>query len=508
MDDMENNSLGETAALASDPRRWTALGVLAAIQFMLMMDVTVVNIALPHIEGSLRFSVGGLTWVVNGYMLTAGGFLLLGGRLADVYGRRRVFVVGVLVFGAASAACGAASSSPMLVSGRLVQGLGEALAGPAALGLIPVLFRDATERMKALGIWGGTAALGSAVGSVVGGLLIDVASWRWIFLINIPVAVFALIMVPRVIRESRMAHGHARKNGYRVDVVGAVAATAGLVAIVYGLLNAAGDPWGSGQVLLPLLGGAALLILAAAWEARVPDPIIPLRFFRNRTRVTSNSASLLSYVAFYTYAFLLTLFLQQVLGYSAIKTGLTYIPLTLAIAAGMGLSTALMPRVGVKLILLVAFLGSAAGVTVAAGGLSPHASLAGGIIPGLLVYGFCNGIGYPALTNGALHQVTAQDAGLGSGTQTSMQQIGASLGLAALVPIALRYVSHDVAQGVPAQIAKADGYALALRVAAGVLVAAALLIAVLMGKVDAKPRNAAAEAAETEQVPTAADIAV
>ena len=249
----------------------------------------------------------------------------------------------MLVFGLASAVCGAATAPWALVSGRFVQGLGEALAGPAALGLIPVLFRDAAERAKALGIWGGMAAMGGAVGSVVGGSLTDLVSWRWIFFINIPVAAFALIMVPRVIPESRMA-----REGHRIDTVGAVTATGGLVAVVYGLLQASDHPWGSGRVLLPLLGGLALLVFMVVWESRAPDPMIPLRFFTNRTRVTSNGVSVLSLAAFYTYAFLLTLYLQQVLGYSPMKTGLAYIPFTVAIGAGMGVSTALMPRIGVK----------------------------------------------------------------------------------------------------------------------------------------------------------------
>jgi MFS family permease len=436
-------------------------------------------------------------------MLTAGGFLLLGGRLADVYGRRLVFIGGVVIFGAASAACGTAGSSSVMVSGRLIQGLGEALSGPAALGLIPLLFRDPKERMKAVGVWGGMAAVGSAVGSIVGGLLTELASWRWVFFINVPVALFALTVAPRVIGESRMAPSRS----HRVDVVGAMTVTGGLVAIVYGLLNATNDSWGSKPVLAPLLGGLALLVFTAVWESRIPYPMIPLQFFANRTRLTSNGASVLSYVAFYAYAFLLTLFLQQVLGYSPLKTGLTYIPLTLAIATGMGLSTALMPRIGVKVILLIAFLGSACGVAVAAGGLAVHATLVGGILPGLLVYGFFNGIGYPALTNGALHQVTGQDAGLGSGAQTAMQQIGASLGLAVLVPIALRYVNHHVMDGVLPQIAKAQGYALALRAAAGVLAVAAILVLILLGKVDAKPRNAAAEASEAEQNSTTGALA-
>jgi EmrB/QacA subfamily drug resistance transporter len=475
-----------------DPRRWGALAVLAAIQFMLMMDVTVVNIALPHIQRSLHFSVEGLTWVVDGYLLTAGGFLLLGGRLADMFGRRRMLIAGVLTFGIASMMCGFAGSSGVLVTGRLLQGMGEALAGPAALGLIPLLFTDPRERMKALGAWGGVAALGSVVGSIVGGLITEAASWRWVFFINVPVVLLALILVPRYMRESRMDTG----RGQRLDVPGAVGVTGALVAIVYGLIQAADKPWGSGQVLVPLIGGVLLLVLTAVWEARTPDPIIPLRFFTNRTRVTSNGASMMAYVAFYTYAFLLTLFLQSVLGYSPMRTGLTYIPLTFAIATGMGLSTALMPRIGVRMILVIAFAGSACGLLVAAAGLRGHAGLAWDIIPGLVIYGFFNGVGYPALTNGALHEVTGQDSGLASGTQTAMQQIGASLGLAVLVPVAVRYVKNHVASGTAPAVAQAHGYALSLRLGALVLVVTAVLVAFLVGRVEGKPRNPAAEASD------------
>ena len=477
-----------THPVARDPKRWAALAVLTAMQFMLAMDVTVVNIALPHVQSSLHFSVEGLAWVVNGYVLTAGGFLLLGGRLADMFGRRKVFVAGVLVFGLASAVCGAATSSSLLVSGRFVQGLGEALAGPAALGLIPVLFRDGRERARALGIWSGTAALGGAVGSVVGGSVTDLVSWRWVFFINIPVVVFALVMVPRVLPESRMA-----REGRRIDTVGAISVTGGLVAAVYGLLQASDHPWGSGRVLLPLLGGLTLLFFMVVWESRAPDPMIPLRFFTNRTRVTSNAVSLASFSAFYTYAFLLTLYLRQVLGYTSLKTGLAYIPLTVAMGAGINVSTALMPRIGVRGLATIACLGAAGGLLIAAGGLHPHASYAGGVMPGLVVYGFFNALGFPALINGALHRVTGQDAGLGAGMQTAMQQVGAALGLAALVPVALRYVSHHTAHGTAPAIALTHGYALALRAAAGVLVVAGLLVVLLLERVDAAPRDAAGE---------------
>ncbi|WP_234320226.1 MFS transporter [Streptomyces sp. SBT349] len=468
-----------------------ALTVLAAMQFMLIMDITVVNVALPDIQADLDFSHESLPWVVNAYVLVAGGFLLLGGRLADMFGRRRVFMAGVLVFGLASAACGAATASGMLVASRFVQGLGEALAGPAALGLIPVLFPDRKERMKALGIWGGLSAVAGAVGSVVGGMVTDLVSWRWIFFINIPIAVIALIMVPRVMSENRMV-----RDGRRLDSVGAVSATGGLVAVVYGLLQAADHPWGSGRVLLPLLGGVALLVFMVVWESRTPDPMIPLRFFANRTRVTTNIVSVAFFAAFFTYMFLFTLYVQQVHDYSPMKTGLAYIPLTITAFLGAGVSTVLMPRVGVKAVMTIASFGGAIALFIAAAGFSPDASFVSGFMPGLILFGFCNGMAYPALINGALHEVTGQDSGLASGVQTAMQQVGAALGLATLVPFAFRYVDDHVADGTLPQVAQTDGYALAFRIGAGILIVGAVLVLALLEKVSGEMRDPIAEAAE------------
>jgi len=424
--------------------------------------------------------------VVSGYVLMAGGFLLLGGRLADLFGRRRLFLAGVIVFGAASVTCGAAVSPAMLVSSRFVQGTGEALAGPAALGMIRVLFPDSRERMKALGVWGGIAALGGTFGTVISGALTDL-DWRWIFYINIPVAAFALLMVPRVLPESRMA-----RQGHRIDVAGAVTATGGLVAVVDGLLQAASHPWGSWQVLLPLVGGAGLLAVMVAWEARVPEPLIPVRFFANRTRVTSNVLSLGLFAAFIGYVFLLTLYMQQVLGYSPLKTGLLYLPFGIGIGAGIGLGSAVMPRAGVKTVLGIGLVGSAAGLLVASY-IHVDSSYLGGILPGLIVFGVFTGMCYPGLINGALHQVTGQDSGLGSGVQTAMQQIGAAVGLATLVTLALRYASHQIRNGVPPAAALTHGYALSFRAGAAVLAVASLLVLVLLEHVTAKPRTALAE---------------
>ncbi len=274
----------ETPAATADPRRWKALAVLGLMQFMLILDTTVVNVALPDIKTALGFSQSGLSWVVNGYVLMAGGLLLLGGRVADVFGRKRLFLIGVAVFAAASVTCGLAQNPEMLVISRFAQGIGEALAAPAALGLIALLFPDPPERMKALGTWGGIAGLGGTLGSVISGFLTGFASWRWIFLINVPVAVAVLLIMPRLVSESRMKQG-----GTRPDYLGAILGTAGLIGVVDGPISAADHPWGSAGVLLPLLGGIALIALMLIIEARSDAPLIPLSFFKNRTRWSRTS---------------------------------------------------------------------------------------------------------------------------------------------------------------------------------------------------------------------------
>jgi EmrB/QacA subfamily drug resistance transporter len=470
-----------------DPRRWRALAVLGLIQFMLVLDVTVVNVALPRIQHDLGFSRPGLAWVVDGYVLMAGGLLLLGGRLADVFGRRRMFLAGVSVFALASAACGAAVGPAMLVSSRFVQGAGEALAAPASLGLIALLFADPRERMKALGIWGGIAGLGGTSGTVISGALTDLASWRWIFYINLPVALIALLLVPRLVSESRMV-----RERNRVDFTGALIGTGGLVAIVDGLLQAASHPWGSWQVLLPLLGGIGLVSVAVAVEARSETPLIPLRFFTNRTRVVANVSGLLFASAFFTYFFLMTLFEQQGLGYSPLKGGLSYLPFGLGIGAGIGIGTALMPRLGVKPLMALGFLGAAAGLLMTSW-IHIGTSYAGGVLPGMIVLGVFSGVTFPTSINAALHEVTGQDSSLASGVQNAMQAVGGALGLACLVTLALRHAAGQVRNGVVPGVAAAHGYALSFRVGAALLVVGAVLVLVLLERVTAKPRNPLAE---------------
>jgi EmrB/QacA subfamily drug resistance transporter len=470
-----------------DHRRWKALGVLALIQFMLVLDITVVNVALPRIQHDLAFSRAGLAWVVNGYVLAAGGLLLLAGRSADLLGRRRLFLIGVAVFALASAVCGAAVAPGMLVGARFLQGAGEAMAAPASLGLIALLFPDPAERMKALGIWGGIAGLGGTSGTVISGALTDLASWRWIFFVNLPVAAFALLAVPRLVAESRMTRGARAPR-----VAGALIGTAGLVALVDGLLGAATHAWGSANVLVPLLAGVVLLVTMVRTEARSGAPLIPLEFFTNRTRVVTNVVSLFFAASFFSYFFLLTLFEQQVRGYSPLRGGLSYLPFGISISAGIGISTALMPRLGVRTLLVTGFVGCAAGLALTSG-LGPGSSYLGGVLPGMVVLGLFSGVSFPAIGNSALHGVTGEDSSLASGVQSAMNQIGGALGLACLVTLALRHSAGQVHAGVAAAAAAVHGYVLAFRIGTVLLVVGGVLVLALLERVRVgRPDEAAA----------------
>jgi EmrB/QacA subfamily drug resistance transporter len=474
----------------ADPRRWRVLALLCGLQFMILLDLTVVNVALPRIKDSLGFTPSGLAWVVNGYVLMSGGLLLLGGRLADVFGRRRLLLTGVAVFAVSSAVCGAAVSPGMLVAGRLGQGIAEAISAPASLGLIALLFTEPKERTKALGIWGGLLALGGTLGYVVSGLLTDLASWRWIFYINLPVAVLVLLLLPRLVAESRMV----REKGATLDVTGAITSTGGLFAIVYGLLQAAEHPWGSARVLLPLVAGGCLLLTMLVVEHRAKHPLIPLGFFANRTRSVINVTSLFFMAAFISYTFMLTLFEQDVLHYSPLRGGLSWLPLGFAIGAGIALGTALTPRFGVKAMVATGFIGAGAGLLLLSG-IDVNASYIGGILPGMVVFGVFAGMTMPAATTAALHGVTGQDSGLASGVQNTTQQIGGALGLAILVTLALRHAGDEIQRGVPADVAVTAGYVLAFRVGAALMVLGGLLVIALFERVTPELRDPTAEIA-------------
>jgi EmrB/QacA subfamily drug resistance transporter len=448
-----------------------------------------VNVALPRIQADLDFSRAGLAWVVNGYVLMAGGLLLLGGRLADILGRRRLFLLGVALFALASAACGAAVNSQMLVGSRFLQGAGEALAAPASLGLIALLFPDPKERMKALGIWGGIAGLGGTSGTVISGVLVDQVSWRWIFFINLPVALFALLVVPRLVSESRMER---EAGGRHVDYTGAATATAGLIAIVYGILQAAEHPWGSTNVVLPIVAGVALLAVFTYVESRTESPLIPLKFFENRTRVVTNGVTLFFSSAFFSYFFLLTLWEQQIHGWSPLRAGLSYLPFGFSITAGIGLGTVLMPKLGVKPIFTVGFFGCAVGLFLTSM-IDTASTYPAHVLPGMIVLGFFSGLTFPAIGNAALHEVTGQDASLASGVQNAFQQIGGALGLSFLVTFGLRHAESAIRHGVAPPVAFTDGYQLAFRIGAVLLAVGGVLVFAFLEHVNPNPRQPEAE---------------
>lgn len=479
---------------AADPRRWRALGVLGLIQFMLILDVTVVNVALPQIKIDLDMSESSLAWVVEAYVLAAGGLLLLGGRLADLIGRRVTFLAGVTLFGLASATCGFAQTGLMMDVSRFVQGMGEALAAPASLGIIAVLFHDPKERIKALGIFGGLAGLGGTSGTVISGFITHV-DWRWIFFINIPVAIAALVLVPRLVDESRSPKAH------RPDFLGAILSTSGLLAVVYGLLRAADHDWTETGVVTAIAGGLLLIALMVLVEARSSDPLIPLSFFRNRTRVTTNIVTLFFSTAFFSYFFLLTLVEQQILGWSSIKCGLSYLPFGICIGAGIGIGTGLMPRVGVKALLATGFAIDAVGMGLATM-IGSGTSYAGHILPGMVLLAFGSGLSFPAIGNASLHQVTAEDSSLASGVQQAIQQIGGALGLATLASIAVKYAAqHPILVGGQPLMGPdgrpvgnlADGAVIAYWVGAVSLAIGGLLVVALMEYVDPVPKMPGAE---------------
>ena len=461
-----------TSADSQGRRRWAALSVLLLVQFMIILDVSVVNIALPTIQADLGFSRAGLTWVVDSYVLVAGSLLLFGGRLGDVLGRRRTFLVGVAVFGVASVVCGLAQTPGMLVGARLAQGLGEALAAPAALGLIALLFTDPRERAKAIGLFGGISGLAGTSGPIVSGALVEYSTWRWIFLINLPVALAALLLVPRLVDR-----GLPSRN-VGLDARGALLVTAGLAGVVYGLIEAATHDWTSTRVLLPLLGGVVLLALFALSQRSARDPLLPLSFLRERTRLVTDGVALLFSTVFFAQFFVTTLYLQDVLDFGALRTGLGFLPFGVAVGIALSIATKLVPRVGLRPLLVTGLLLAAAGA-LAFTRITPDGSYLTQVLPASVLLALGSGLVLPTLGNGAVHGVTEDDAGLASGLLQSVQQIGGAVGLAVLTTLSLRRAGEQVAQGVDPAVAITDGYVLALQVGVVVLLVAAGLAATL-----------------------------
>jgi len=453
------------AATELDPRRWLALAVVGAAFFMTVLDVSIVNVALPTIGRALHFSRGNLQWVVTAYALTFGGFLLLGGRAADLLGRRRVFLVGVVLFSAASLVCGLAGSEGMLIGARAVQGLGGAIISPAALSIVSATFTEGVERNKALGIWGALGGSGAAVGVLMGGVLTKYGGWEWIFFVNVPVGAVVLAAAPRIVHESR-AEGAAR----RYDEFGALTVTAGLALFVYTLSRAPFVGWATARTIVLLIVAAAL-IAAFLWiERTVEAPLMPFRIFRVRTVAGANVvASLLGAVLFANF-FVLTLYVQNVLGFSALKTGVTFLATAGTAVLAAGVAQALVTRVGVKPILAVGLALMTAGM-VWYTQIPVHGGYAAHLLPGYLFVGVGIAFSYVPVTIAALAGVADREAGLASGLINTSQQIGGAIGVALASTV---FTSHIGSTGRPSLKTLTDGYALAFWVLVGLAVAAFL----------------------------------
>jgi EmrB/QacA subfamily drug resistance transporter len=440
-------------------RRWLALILLCSAQFVVVLDASIVNVALPTIGKSLNFSQDNLPWVVNAYVLTFGGFLLLGGRTADLLGRRRVFMAGLLLVAAASLAAGFAATEGQLIAARAAQGLGAAIISPAALSIVTTTFSDGAERNKALGVWGAVAGSGGAAGVLLGGILTEGLGWEWVLWVNVPVSLIAFALSPGLIEESR-----AESETRAFDVAGAVTVTAGLTVLVYAFVDANSAGWGSTQTIGLIALSVALLAAFVAIELRAERPLVPFSIFRIRTLTGANVVGLLVGASLFSMFYFISLYMQQVLGYSPIHAGLSYLPLALVIMASAGVASQMVTKLGYKPVLALGMLLIVAGLLwfsrVSVGG-----SFAADILGPSLFAAAGLGFSFVTTTIAAVSGVDENEAGLASGLINTSQQIGGAVGLAVLSSIATSYTSnvtdlHDLTEGF--QAAFLGGAAIAL----------------------------------------------
>jgi EmrB/QacA subfamily drug resistance transporter len=454
-------------------RKWLALALLATVQFMVVLDIAIVNVALPSIQVDLGFSQENLQWVISAYALFFGGFLLLGGRVADLLGRRRLFIVGLVIFSAASLVSGLAWSDTALIVGRAFQGFGAAIITPAALAILMTTFSEGRERNMALGVWGAVGAFGAVAGVLLGGILTDALSWEWIFYINVPVGLAALALTPMLLVESRDLHVKS------FDAPGAVLVTGGMITLVYAITQANDYGWGSVETLS--LFGAALALLAGfvAWEARAKEPLMPFSIFRIRTVSAANISGLILGTVTFSMFLMLTLYMQQVLGYSPMKTGVAYLAVAGTAIIWSTVAAQLVTRLGVKPVITAGMAFLTAGLLyftqVSVGG-----SYLGDLLPGFLLIAIGLGFSFVPISIAALAGVQRSDAGLASGLFNTSQQIGGALGIAALSAIATSTTEDGVASGTARPQALTDGFEAAfiwggIVAAVGIVVALALV---------------------------------
>ncbi|MEW2135406.1 MFS transporter [Streptomyces sp. NPDC005409] len=419
-----------------------ALFVIASCQLMVVLDITIVNIALPHIQTALDFSTESLSWVVNAYTLAFGGLLLLGGRAGDILGRKRVFIFGVLLFGLASLLGGLAQNAGQLMAARALQGVGGAIASPTSLALITTTFREGPARNRAFGVFAGVSAGGGAIGLLAGGMLVEWLDWRWVLFVNVPIAVLIAVLAKRVLRESERHPGH-------FDFAGALLCTTGMVALVYGFIRASQDGWRDGWTLGSFAAAVVLLTLFILNERRSPQPITPLHMFADRNRAGTYGLMLMLACAIFGMFFFLTLFVQNVLGFSPLRAGLAFLPVSAVVAVGAGITSQLLPKFGPKPFMVAGALCSATGLAWLTQ-TDVHSTYLGSILGPLLIFGLGMGLQFVSLTLMALSNVPDRESGAASGLLNTTQQVGGSLGLSILVTVfgtASRNEAKDQAAG-------------------------------------------------------------
>ncbi|HZU39752.1 MAG TPA: MFS transporter [Solirubrobacteraceae bacterium] len=474
-----------------------ALMLLAMTQFVLVIDASIVNVALPSIGRALRFSQADLSWVVNAYTLTFGGFLLLGGRLADLVGRRRMFMSGLVLFSLASLAGGIAQSEAWLIAARAAQGLGGAIVSPAALSIITTTFAEGAERNRALGVWGAVAGAGGAAGVLLGGILTTGLSWRWVLFVNVPIGLVCATLAPRLIRESRV------QAAARVfDLPGALTATGGLALLVYTLVDAVNAGWGSTATLGKLAGAFVLLGAFVAIESRHRAPLMPFSIFRLRTLRGADTVALLIGMSLFSMFFFISLYMQQVLHYSALRTGVSYLPLAVGIIIAAGSASVAVTRIGFKPVLI-------SGLLLIAGALlwfsrvpATGGSFAANVLGPSLLAAFGLGLSFVPVTIAAMTGTRPQEAGLASGLVNTAQQVGGALGLALLATVANSRTHALMSTGHhPLGFALTKGFERAFLVGSGFALAGALLAALLISSRESRAHSAAARAAGAVRPP-------
>ena len=466
--------------VASAKMKWYGLALLAAVQFMVVLDIAIVNVALPSIQTDLEFSQANLQWVISAYALVFGGFLLLGGRIADIVGRRRVFIVGLIAFTIGSLLCGLAWSEESLIGARAIQGLGAATVSPAALALLVTTFREGRERNIALGAWGAVGGAGAAAGVLLGGILTDLLSWEWIFFVNIPVGVVALVLSPILLNESRDARGQS------FDAPGAVLVTAGLSTLVFGITEGRDWGWTSGTTIGVFAGVAALLVGFVVWELRTKDPLMPFSIFRLQTLAAANVAGFTLGTVLFAMFLMLTLYMQQVLGYSPLQTGFAYLAVAGTAVIWANVAAMAVNRVGVKPALIFGMslltIGLVYFTQVPVGG-----SYWTNLLPGFLIIGLGMPFAFVPISIAAMAGTSAGDAGLASGLFNTSQQIGGAVGIAILSTIAISTTEDALVDGTQQAVALTDGFQAAFWAGAAVGLVGVLVSIFLIRGRDLEP---------------------